>query len=273
MPNHSWREKIRARWAPVVVACLLLASPGAGAQVFEVIHPDVEKGGFEFELLNGVTLNDVEGGEERSVHEIALGYSPFSWWKTTGAVELANPEGEDVEVEAYEWENVLLAPIANGHRHDHDHGHGHGTASLAALGLYVALEVPNEGGIDRGELAIGPIAELGLGPVNVVANLFATIPFEDGEDPGLAYALSAAVPIGRLDSAAVQAGFEAHGGAEGLFGDALPLDDNVHVIGPSLYGEIDVGRGRVLEPRLAILFGLTNESPDAVASFNVELKF
>ena len=37
--------------------------------------------------------------------------------------------------------------------------------------------------------------------------------------------------------------------------------------------EFEAGQGRVIEPRLAILFGLTEGSPDAVASFNLELKF
>ncbi|MEL7154876.1 MAG: hypothetical protein AAFN51_14015, partial [Pseudomonadota bacterium] len=68
-------------------------------------------------------------------------------------------------------------------------------------------------------------------------------------------------------------GFEAHGGVEELFGNGTPLGDNTHVVGPALYAGFDAGNGRSIEPRLAILFGLTNASPDAVASFNIELKY
>ncbi|MEM7025683.1 MAG: hypothetical protein AAF637_24340 [Pseudomonadota bacterium] len=254
---------------------LILAamSQTASAQVFEVIHPDVIEGGFEFEVLNGVVLDSVEDGEERSAHEIAIGYSPFSFWKTTFAIEIGNPENESAEFEAFEWENVLLLPFGS-HAEGNDHDHGGGSFfELGAVGLYVALEVPNEGGIGSGGVEVGPIAELQFGPVETVANLFVEIPFEDGEDPGLAYALSAAVPIAEFEPVELSAGFEAFGGAEGAFGDAPPLGENSHVIGPALYSEIDIGRGRVLEPRLAVLFGLTDGSPDAALSFNIELKF
>lgn len=265
-------------WGCVAAALLVGAASQANAQVFEVVHPDVVRNGFELEFLNGVRLDDVPDGEEFSAHEIALGYAPFSFWKTTFAIEIANPEGEKAEYEGFEWENVLLFPIgehAHG-GHDHDHGHDHGDNdffSLGALGVFVALEVPNEGGFNEGAVEVGPIAEVSFGPMETVANLFVEIPFKDGEDPGLAYAFSAAVPVADLDPVAFAAGFEAFGGAEGVFGDAAPIDDNSHVIGPALYSEIDIGRGRTLEPRLAFLFGLTDGSPDAVLSFNIELKF
>jgi len=51
-----------------------------------------------------------------------------------------------------------------------------------------------------------------------------------------------------------------------------PLVDRVD-LASELAGEFALGRGRVLEPRLAFLFGLTDESPDAVASLNLEMKF
>ena len=266
-------------WGCVVAALLVGAASEAKAQVFEVIHPDVVRNGFEVEVLNGVRLDDVPDGEERSAHEIAIGYAPFSFWKTKFAVEIGNPEGEDAEYEAFEWENVLLLPFgehAHGGGHDHGHGHDHGDGNffnLGALGIFFALEVPNEGGFDSGAIEVGPIAEVSLGPVETVANLFVEVPFTDGEDPGLAYALSASIPVAKFDPVELAAGFEAHGGAEGAFGDATPINDNSHVIGPALFSEIDMGRGRMLEPRLAFLFGLTDGSPDAVLSFNVELKF
>ncbi len=268
-------------WGLVAAGLLAGAADSAQAQVFEVIHPDVVKHGFEVEVLNGVRLDDVPDGEERSAHEFALGFAPFSFWKTKAAVEIANPEGDKAEYEAFEWENVFLLPFGShgsghGHGHDHGHDHGHGNGdffSLGALGIFFALEVPNEGGIDSGAVEVGPIAEVSFGPVETVANLLFEVPFTDGEDPGLAYALSAAVPVAEFDPIALAAGFEAHGGAEGALGDGTPINDNSHVIGPALYSEVDLGNDRILEPRLAFLFGLTDGSPDAVLSFNIELKF
>lgn len=265
---------MKHRFALIAGLALCQTPTLAGAQVFEVIHPDVVKGGFELEVLNGVTLSGVEDEDERSAHEIAIAYSPFSFWKTTFAIEIANPSGENADVEGYEWENVFLLPFgSHGGGHDHDHDDEGSGLSLGAVGLFVALEVPDEGGFDEGALEVGPIVEFEIGPVETIANFFVEIPFEDGEDPGFSYALSAAVPVGAFASGEIAAGFEAFGGVEGAFGDATPFDDNSHVIGPALYSEFDIGQGRTLEPRLAFLVGLTEESPDAVLSFNVELKF
>ena len=258
------------RCNPILVSTVLataLWQVPASALVFEVVHPDVVEGGFEIELLNGVALGSVDEGDERSVHEIALAYSPTDFWKTTAAIELANPQGESVEVEAFEWENLILLPIGDGHGHGHSHDHGeHGFLALEALGIFVALEVPNSGGIGAGALEIGPVAEVAIGPVETVANLFAEIPFEDGEGAGIIYALQAAYPV--ADQFAL--GFEAHGGVENAFKDE---SEGEHFIGPALFAEFDLGRGRTLEPRLAVLFGLTEDTPDAVASLNLELKF
>ncbi|MEM8790727.1 MAG: hypothetical protein AAGE80_03850 [Pseudomonadota bacterium] len=249
------------------VTVLTLAAGPAAAQIFEVIHPDVEKGGFEFEVLNGVVLEDIEDGEERSAHEIAIAYSPFSFWKTTLAIEIANPEGESAEFEAFEWENVLLLPFGGGHGagHSHDHG-GEGFFALEAVGIFAALEVPNSGGIEAGGIEVGPIAEIAFGPVETVSNFFFEVPFEDEAGTGIAYAIQAQYPI--FDQVGV--GFEAFGEVENVFQGET---EDEHFIGPAIFTEFDLGRGRVLEPRLAFLFGLTDDAPDAVASLNFELKF
>lgn len=255
----------------LLTATLLVAAalplPSA-AQVFEVIHPDVVEGGFELEILNGVVLSDVANGDERSAHEIAIGYAPFDFWKTKVAIEIANPEKQTSEFEAFEWENVFLLPFGEGHgtRHSHDHG-DHGFLALEAIGVFAALEIPNTGGIGSGAFEVGPIAEIAFGSVETVANLLFEIPFEDGEGTGIAYAVQAQYPI--VENA-LGVGFEAFGGVENAFKDQ---SEDEHFIGPALFAEFDIGRGRVLEPRLAILFGLTDDAPDAVGSLNLEIKF
>ncbi|MEM7506739.1 MAG: hypothetical protein AAF415_08325 [Pseudomonadota bacterium] len=250
-----------------LAAAIAMPLPGA-AQVFEVIHPDVIEGGFEFEVLNGVVLDDVEDGEERSAHEIAIAYSPFSFWKTTLAIEIANPQNESAEFEAFEWENVFLLPIGEGHGAGHSHDHGeHEFLALEAFGIFAALEVPNSGGIGSGAVEVGPIAEIALGPVETVTNFFFEVPFDDEEGTGIAYALQAQYPI--LDDR-FGVGFEAFGGVENAFKSE---SEDEHFIGPAIFAEFDIGRGRVLEPRLAILFGLTDDAPTAIASVNFELKF
>jgi len=255
------------RAALIAAACAMGLAGPATAQVFEVIHPDVRKGGMEFESLNGISLGSVEGGEERSAHEFAVAYSPFDVWKTTFAVEVANEAGESAGVEAIEWENVMLLPFGGSHHHGHNHDHGHGGVfAVEALALFVGFELPVSGGIEAGGVEVGPIAEIAIGPIETVTNLFIEVPFDADETLGLAYAVQAQYPVADW----VGVGFEAHGGAESVFNDDR---EDEHFIGPALFTEFEIGDGAVLEPRVAILFGVTEDTPDAVVSLNLELKY
>lgn len=252
-----------------VLAFLVLAAwPLSGrAQVFEVIHPDIVKGGFEIEILNGFVLDSVEEGDERTAHELAIAYAPLDFWKTKAAIEIANPRGEPAEYEAFEWKNIFAYTFGEGHHHGHSHDHGeHGFFAFETIGLFTKLEVPNDGGLGSGAFEVGPIAEAAIGPVTTVANFFFEFPFEDEEGAGIAYALEVKYPV--LEQFSV--GFEAYGEVENAFRSE---SEDEHFIGPALYSKFDLGRDRILLPRLAFLFGLTEDAPDATASLNFELKF
>ncbi len=273
MKPHGMK-RMAATAIAAAAGCAMLAVPAqASGGIFEVIHPEVVEGGFEFESLNTLFTDDLPTGEERSVHEIAIGVGVTDWWKTVAAFEIANPEDETAELEAFEWENIFIlwqgGESGGGHDHDHDHGHdGHGGGPV--VGFYAALEVPNKDGIEKGALALGPIAEFGVGSFSIIGNLFVEVPFEDGKDAGLGYALSANTPI----ADAWKLGVEAHGSVEEAFGNAPDLKDQTHYFGPAIYFDADLGRGRVLETRFAVLPGLTdNGSRDLALSLNAELKF
>ncbi|MCA1777376.1 MAG: hypothetical protein LC676_17730 [Loktanella sp.] len=260
------------RYIPIAGLALGVLAAGPGhAQVLEVIHPEIEKGGFEVELLSGVRLDSVDSGEEKGVYEFAIGYAPTDYWKPKIAFEIADPKGGTPVLEAIEIENLFLFYGAGGHGHNHGHHHGDETG-LRSAGLFTVLEIPQEGGISDGAFALGPVAEWGLGGANLIGNLFLEFPFEDGEDPALSYAAQISWPVAETQGAEYALGFEAHGEIEEVF-DGGSISDGTHFFGPAVYAEFDVGRGRVIEPRLGVFAGLTDESPDAVASLNVELKF
>ncbi len=256
----------------VVVAGIALAN-SSYAQVFEVIHPDVKKGEYELEFLNGGSLDSVEDGEERSEHELALGYSFTDNWKLTAAVEIANPAGESAEIEGFEFLSVYILPFSNGkksaegHEHNHNHKHEHGEENHSGwtLAILTALEIPEEDGFDEGALEIGPIVEANFGPFLWVGNLVVEIPFGD-EDPGLGFASQTIYPVNN----SFGIGIESFGAFEELFGDG---DEEELFAGPALYFKYKLGNGSVLEPRIALLFGLNDETEDDVLSFNLEYKF
>ena len=260
-----------AKKAAVVTGLIMVQMNYVHAGVFEVIHPDVKKGEFELEFLSGGSLDSVEDGEERSEHELALGYSFTDNWKLTAAIEIANPAGESAEVEGFEFLSVYILPFSNGKKsaegHDHNHGHEHGEEKHSGwtLGILTALEIPEEDGFDEGALEIGPIIEANFGPFLWIGNLVVEIPFGD-EDPGLGFASQTIYPVNN----SFGIGIESFGAFEELFGDG---DEEELFAGPALYFKYKLGNGSVLEPRIALLFGLNDETEDEVLSFNLEYKF
>ena len=81
----------------------------------------------------------------------------------------------------------------------------------------------------------------------------------------MAYASQLILPV----SDGFGVGIENFGEFEGLFGEK---EEEIHFAGPAVYWETELSNGHVLEPRVAVLFGLNDESPDAVLSFNIEYK-
>ncbi len=261
----------------LLFAAVAAGSSSVAAQVFEVVEPDVSLGEVEFESLTGVDMTKVEPGGNRAAHEISFSISPLSFWKVSAAFELAHPYRDSVKYEGFEWENVFLLPFGAAAGRDtevlsQDEERGEGLVTLQALSLYTALEIPNEGGFDSGEFAIGPIIGLSVWRVNTITNLFAEFPFEAEEDPGLAYAFSANMDVFSTKHAVYALGFEAHGAFDGVFIDAVPLNQQGHYLGPAIYSDINIA-GFEIEPRLAFLMGLTDASSDAVASINLEVRF
>ena len=275
--THLLKSSVATAALALLMHSGITTQAAAQAGVFEVIDPENAKGEVEIEVLSGIGLSDVEEGDERSEHEIAIGYGVTDFWKFTFAAEVGNPRGESPELEGFQLESLLILPFFGGdhddeggkesaaHKHggddDDDDDHGGFT-----LGLFSALEIPREGGISEGAFEIGPVFEAGLGPLNWVGNLLVEVPFEDDADAGLAYASQVVFPVNDF----IGVGFENFGEFEGLFGGG---DEQEHVAGPAIYFEYELPNGNELEPRAAVLFGLNDESPDAVFSFNLEYKF
>ncbi|MEP3629803.1 MAG: hypothetical protein ABJN04_07375 [Hyphomicrobiales bacterium] len=263
--------------APLAALMLTTASINlahAQAGIFEVIHPDVTKGEIELEFLNGIGLNNVEDGDERSVHEFAIGYGITDYWKFTAAFEVANPRGGSAEVEAIELENLIILPFFGGGHDDEkkrDHDKEKGVEddddhhAPFTLGFYTALEIPTDGGISEGGIEFGPVWEAEIGKLEWVGNLFVEAPFSEG-DPGIAYASQLILPIN--DSVGI--GVENFGEFEGAFGSG---GDDEHFAGPAVYFSHELSNGHVIEPRAAVLFNLSESPTNAVFSFNLEYKF
>lgn len=249
----------RTGYGALTVAFVALSAPFAAAQVFDVDDPEVEAGAASIEIVGGITLDDVESGDEKAAYELSAGYGITSYWNSTLTLGFSDPEGDSLTYDAVAWENMFQFYHA-----EDEQGSG-----LTVASLYAALEVPDEGGFDEGVLVVGPAVKAQIGAVELLGNLYVDLPFENGADPGLVYKAGAAVPVYE----GIALGLEANGGWEGAFGADVPFSDNVHVAGPAAYFETDMGHGLVIESRLALFFGLTRESPDTVLGFTLGVGF
>lgn len=255
--------------AAVSLGATLATAPAHAGGIFEIVHPDVEEGAAEFEVLSTIILGGVGMGEERSVHELAFGFGVTDYWKPVLALEIANPRGDAPVVEAIEIGNVFI--LLGGHGHDDDdhgaddHDDDH---SGFTLGFFAGAELPTESDA-KPSISFGPIGEAEVGPVKLLGNLFLEIP-TSSETPGISYAFGASVPVSNMFAV----GVEAHGGFEELFGSNTPdFEDQEHYVGPAIYGTFKTADGLTIEPRAALLFGLTDAAEDMTLSVNLEFKF
>ena len=240
-------------------------SPAKAGGIFEIIHPEVEEGKAEFEFLTTVLLTDIAPGAERSIHELAFGFGLTDYWKPVLGFEIANARGGTPVVEAIEIGNVFI--LHGGHGHD-DEDHAGDDHSDFTFGFFAGAELPVDGG-GKPNLSIGPIGEAGIGPVTFLGNLLLEVPTSP-EAPGVSYAFGASVPV----SGAIAIGLEAHGSFDQLLGQNAPrLGLQEHFAGPAVYAEFEAADGLILEPRAALLFGLTKAAADMALSVNFELKF
>lgn len=256
MRSHRNTLRQTMTGAALIVA---LAAP-AWAETFEVEEPEAERGEFELEILNAVNIAGVARGDERASHELSLGYGITSFWAASVGLEFGIEKGGEYEVEGYEIESTFVFLK----RRD------------MALGLQAALEIPDEGGFDEAELAVGPLVAFEANDVEFVGNVFVEIPFEDGEDPGLTYAASVMfeglfgdVEAGDLEIEDFKIGFEAHGEAEEAFGDG---DEHALFIGPAISSKWELGEAE-WTTRLGVFAGVDDAEADAAVSFNIEFEF
>ncbi len=268
MPD-SLSNRFCATAAAFSLCAFLTTAPAHAGGIFEIVHPEVEEGAAEFEVLSTVILGSVGAGEERSVHEFAFGFGVTDYWKPVLAFEIANPRGEAPVVEAIEIGNVFILLGGHGHDDDDHDAEGHGDDESAfTLGFFAGAELPTESDA-KPSISFGPIGEAEIGPVTLLGNFFLEIP-TSSETPGISYAFGASVAV----SNTFAVGVEAHGGFEELFGENTPdFNDQEHYVGPAIYGTFKTADGLTIEPRAALLFGLTDAAEDMALSVNLEFKF
>ena len=248
---------------PTVLSTVMLALAFAlpvGAQPFEVVEPEVEKGEFEIEANGAVQTGFPEAEDDddeeavRHAHELAIGYGLTDFLKLEAGVTLEKEVGEDLQATNFEIEATLEL------LEQEESGLG--------LGFFAAIE-PRIDDEATDEFEFGPIFAFALGGVQNTANTFFEKSFGKNREEGwgFAYAWQSKVEL----EEGLGIGIEAFGEVEDI-GEDPPVSEQEHRLGPVVYYDMELGEDREIGIAFGVLFGLTKSTPDVAFKWNVELE-
>ena len=175
------------------------------------------------------------------------------FWRTELLGEWEKEPGESIEATEVAWENIFqLTP------------QGKYWMDFGVIVEYVhSLE---DGGDDA--LELGLLGEKQFSSTVLTANLLAEREFADGAGTGMEYAARYRWRV----SEGFEPGIEFYG-EFGDWGDSGSLDEHEHQVGPSMLGKVRMREHSAIKYEAALLFGLTEDSPDTTLRLQLEYEF
>ena len=246
---------------PRLLAAAALGLPAvamAGASDY-VRVPSVEYGEREIDIKYGTEkMKDSEGGERTSDGSAGFGYGVTQWWFTEAYLKWKKEGGEKTKYDAFEWENKFQLTEPNKYPVD--------------VGFFIEIERPRERA-EGYEWAFGPLFQFDTGPirwnVNPVLEKVTGSKLEGPHPLELGYQLQAAYRLSNGMDIGVQAF-----GELGKWSDWEPHNEQLHRIGPAIFGKVKLGEGRqTLRYNAAFLWGQTNATPQHTFRIQAEYEF
>jgi hypothetical protein len=221
--------------------------------------PGVEYGEREIDFKYGTEkAKDSEGGERFSAGSVGFGYGATPWWFTEAYLKYEKEGGGKTKYDAFEWENKFQLTEPNEYPVD--------------LGFFIEIERPQERA-EGYEWAFGPLFQFDTGPirwnVNPVLEKVTGSTLEGPHPLELGYQLQAAYRL----SNGMDVGVQAFGDL-GKWNDWAPHSEQLHRIGPAIFGQVKIGEGHQdLRYNAAFLWGQTNATPQHTFRIQAEYEF
>lgn len=250
------QPRLAARTAATValIATSGLLAPVPRADAAHIVYsPVVEEGEIAVEVRGHQDFDsrdDVDGSEQ---FKVDLEYTPTSWWRTEVLGEWEKAPGESLEATEVAWENIFqLTP------------QGKYWMDFGLLAEYAhSLEKDGDDALE-----LGLLAEKQLSSTVLTANLVFERAFDDGAETEMEYAARYRWRV----SQAFEPGVEIHGEL-GDWGDNGGFSEHEHEAGPAVMGKLGTGTHSAFKYEAAVLFGLTEESPDTTFRLLLEYEF
>ncbi len=250
---------VRAQGSPVLKARLLalfVSAPVAGAALAGpadyVFVPAVEYGERELDFKYGVATKKDEPSLQAA--SLGFGYGLREWWFTEFYLK-AEREGAASRFDAVEFENKFQLTETGRYPID--------------VGFITELEFPHERS-EGNEFRFGPLFQTEVDRVQLNFNPLLTNISRAVEDNGtflgyqwqVKYRLAPAFEFGAQ-------GF----GETGRWNHMQPGREQEHRLGPAAFGRIPLGGRQDIVWNAALLFGVTQASPDTNFRLQVEYEF
>lgn len=257
--DQQGRPTVRAQRSPILKfrkLLLLLTAPVAGAAFAGpadyVFLPTVNYGERELDVKYGVATKKNEPSEQAA--SLGLGFGLREWWFTEFYVK-GEREGARSRYDAVEFENKFQLTET-------------GKYPLE-IGFITEFELPHDRS-EGNEFRYGPLFQTEWDQVQLNFNPLLTNITRAVEGNGTSFGYQWQVKYRWLPAFE----FGAQGfGDTGRWNHALPSSEQEHRLGPAAFGKIPLGGRQALVWNAALLFGVTQASPDTNFRLQVEYEF
>jgi hypothetical protein len=228
------------------------------AEPNDYVHtPLVEYGEREIDFKMGTQRLKDEPVRE-SAASLGFGYGVTQWWFTEAYLKFESGTGVSSHYDAFEWENLFQLTEHNQYPVD--------------IGLLTEIEIPRERRVEGYELEIGPLFQGDAGPIRWNANLlFQRVLRGRSDTPRvteLVYQLQAKYPLAENFDVGAQAF-----GEMGQWNHFAPSNEQVHRVGPAIFGKVKLGGREAIRYNAAWLFSASPAAPKSGFRLQSEYEF
>ena len=222
-----------------------------------VYTPVVEYGEKELDLKYGVARNGADDREHAGSLGVGLGVTPFWFTEVYGKWE--RPAAEGTRLEAFEWENKFQLTETGKYAVD--------------VGLVTELEIPRESE-DAKEIKIGALFQKDFGPIQANFNVLLERKFGGDKAPDEERETELGYQWQAKYRAMPSFEFGAQGfGEVGEWNDWEARKEQKHLMGPAVFGKIDLGSHQKLKYNAAWLLGASDAAPNHTFRMQLEYEF
>ena len=243
---------------PLAAAVLGLPAFAMAGPSDYVYVPSVEYGEREIDFKAGGWRPRNENVRQ-SAASLGFGWGATPWWFTEAYVKYEKESGERFRYDAFEWENKFQLTEPNQFAVD--------------VGLITEIEIPRARREEGYEFKVGPLFQGDVGAVRWNANLLFERVFRGQSDrprvTEMGYQLQAKYKVRR----SLEVGAQAFGEL-GKWNHWEPRDEQVHRVGPAVFGKLKLGEGReAIRYNAAILFPASRAAPTQAFRVQAEYEF